>query len=392
MKASLEPKEQQIEDLKEQLKDLEKVFEKQLKATENLEQDVDKRKLKIQEMQNKLTQEKNRTKEYEDEIARFVSLIHKAFTSKDENKYIQELMIIYEQFVSKPRRITYIGKGKDRKKIEKPLPSRTEQILENKKKDPETIEELGRQLQYMEKSINTLKQSTQRNQSKTRMGIKKRREDNDKLIRTLENTRSKKKQLEGELLQKQLEIQKLKLEKQKRQREFDKKLLVIEHDAMHQVKKQASKAAAGVDKSDNLTEQNAAGQVYKKLNKDLGDFYAGEQGAPSKIKGKLYKGTPFIRGNAEDKLKISELENQIEENNQQILLQKLEKRSLQEQIIRLLDERADDLGLTEEQKREQLGKLNMNTYQGGQDMTMQNQTFGGTHNTTNLRQNNDDYD
>lgn len=87
-----------------------------------------------------------RTKDYEDEISRFVSLIHKAFTSKDENKYIQELMIIYEQFVSKPRRITYIGKGKDRKKIEKPLPSRTEQILENKKKDPETIEELGRQL------------------------------------------------------------------------------------------------------------------------------------------------------------------------------------------------------------------------------------------------------
>lgn len=108
------------------------------------------------------------------------------------------------------------------------------------------------------------------------MGIKKRREDNDKLIRTLENTRSKKKQLEGELLQKQLEIQKLKLEKQKRQREFDKKLLVIEHDAMHQVKKQATKAAAGLDKSDNLTEQNASGQVYKKVNKDLGDFYAGE--------------------------------------------------------------------------------------------------------------------
>lgn len=160
MKASLEPKEQQIEDLKEQLKDLEKVFEKQLKATENLEQDVYKRKLKITEMDNKLKQEKMRTKDYEDEISRFVSLIHKAFTSKDENKYIQELMIIYEQFVSKPRRITYIGKGKDRKKIEKPLPSRTEQILENKKKDPETIEELGRQLQYMEKSINTLKQST----------------------------------------------------------------------------------------------------------------------------------------------------------------------------------------------------------------------------------------
>ena len=85
---------------------------------------------------------------------------------------------------------------------------------------------------------------------------------------------------------------------------------------MHQVKKQASKAAAGLDKSDNTTtEMNASGQVYKKINKDLGDFYAGEQGAQSKIKDKLYKGTPFIRGNAEDKLKISELENNIEENN-----------------------------------------------------------------------------
>lgn len=49
MKASLEPKEQQIEDLKEQLKDLEKVFEKQLKATKNLDEDKKKREKKIEE-------------------------------------------------------------------------------------------------------------------------------------------------------------------------------------------------------------------------------------------------------------------------------------------------------------------------------------------------------
>jgi len=36
----------------------------------------------------------------------------------------------------------------------------TDEILENKKKDPEVIEELDRQLQYMEKSIQTLKSST----------------------------------------------------------------------------------------------------------------------------------------------------------------------------------------------------------------------------------------
>jgi len=33
----------------------------------------------------------------------------------------------------------------------------SDEILEKKKKDPETIEELDRQLKYMEKSISTLK-------------------------------------------------------------------------------------------------------------------------------------------------------------------------------------------------------------------------------------------
>ena len=42
-----------------------------------------------------------------------------------------------------------------------------EEILENKKKDPETIEELERQLQYMEKSIETLKFATAKIQRKT---------------------------------------------------------------------------------------------------------------------------------------------------------------------------------------------------------------------------------
>jgi chromosome segregation ATPase len=51
MKASLEPKEQQIENLKEQLLDLEKVFNQQLTALDNLEKDVKKKEDKIKEMQ-----------------------------------------------------------------------------------------------------------------------------------------------------------------------------------------------------------------------------------------------------------------------------------------------------------------------------------------------------
>ena len=51
------------------------------------------------------------------------------------------------------------------------------------------------------------------------------------------------------------------------------------------------------------------------------------------------------------------LQTNLEDNDQQILLLKLEKRSLQEQIIRLLDEKAQDLGMTEDEKNNELAKL-----------------------------------
>jgi hypothetical protein len=61
---------------------------------------------------------------------------------KDEKSYVQGLMRIYDQYVKKY----------------------SDEILEKKKKDPETIEELDRQLKYMEKSIGTLKVNTMKNE------------------------------------------------------------------------------------------------------------------------------------------------------------------------------------------------------------------------------------
>lgn len=51
--------------------------------------------------------------------------------------------------------------------------------------------------------------------------------------------------------------------------------------------------------------------------------------------------TPFMRKkeNVEDKARINELHRQMEENAQQILLQKLEIRQLKDQIIRLMEEK-----------------------------------------------------
>lgn len=67
---------------------------------------------------------------------------------------------------------------------------------------------------------------------------------------------------------------------------------------------------AGLAKKDTTAEPESD-QIYKRVNSgEIGGFYE-----PNKVKGKLYKGTPFIRGNAEDKLKIAELVSQLEENN-----------------------------------------------------------------------------
>lgn len=88
----------------------------------------------------------------------------------------------------------------------------------------------------MEKSIATLKNSTTKNQQKTKMNIAKRRHDNNRLIRDLEGVRKSKNKLEHSLEKKQLTIQKLKLEKQKIQREFDKKLSQIEQETLERVK------------------------------------------------------------------------------------------------------------------------------------------------------------
>ena len=38
---------------------------------------------------------------------------------------------------------------------------------------------------------------------------------------------------------------------------------------------------------------------------------------------------------------------------------KMEKKTLQENLIRILDERANELGLSEEERREQLNQLNI---------------------------------
>lgn len=59
-------------------------------------------------------------------------------------------------------------------------------------------------------------------------------------------------------------------------------------------------------------------------------------------KGKLYKGI-YRRSNQEDKQKIGDLQAQLQDNNQVILMQKLEIRTLKEQVIHMVQDREGEM-------------------------------------------------
>jgi len=141
IKASSEPKEQQIENLKEHLLDLEKMYELQKKATKAKTEDGEKIKANIDELKKLLNREKYATKAEEKKISQFVNKIAEIVQNKEQKSYIDGLMKIYKMYVKEY----------------------SDEILEKKKKDPEMIEELNRQLIYMEKSINSLKLADSKN-------------------------------------------------------------------------------------------------------------------------------------------------------------------------------------------------------------------------------------
>ena len=208
---------------------------------------------KIESLDKSLKKEKARTREKERVIDEFVNAVHKAYKNKNDDKSVEDLMSIYKVYVK----------------------DYTSEILDAKKKDPETIEELDRQLHYMNKAIEVLKASTAKIQKKTKANIITNRSENLKLINSLDQVRRHKLQLEQKKRELDLRIGELKLEKTQRTQAFENKL--------HEIHKKVN------------AQEDAASDEEK------------DKPVSTKAKGFLYKGTPFLRGNAEDKQKIQTL-------------------------------------------------------------------------------------
>ena len=253
MKLSLEPKEQQIENLKDSLLVLEKVFDKQRLAKEVLEKDVDKRKDEdIPALEKAVQKEKERTKGHEQTISKFVKHVHSAYESRSEDVYIEELMKIYRTYVKK----------------------HINEIVEKRNQDPDIIEEMKSQLQYMNKAYVTLQSTTTKNQAKTKVNIQKRRLENNELINDLDNVRISKRYLEERMRNNQLNIQMLRLEKQKMQREFDKKLNAIENETIKKVREAGFATAS--DNDDSQLGDGMKNNFYKQKKSTDGAFFSAE--------------------------------------------------------------------------------------------------------------------
>ena len=319
MRASLEPKEQQIESLKEQILNLEKVFEQQMKAMSDAKKEEEKNEFKINQLKKELNAQKNITKEKEKTIFKIITDIHNYVQSKDEKSYAAGLMQLNQDYV-KPR---------------------ASDLLEKKKKDPETIEELDRQLRYMERSITQLKVNTIKNENRTRQHIKKKTMENTGLINELNKLKIERKTLKDE-------------NKKLREENTDLK------DKQNMTKKQ----------DDMIHKQHS---VQSMTGKTVDDSIPSLINRPHSVKkqgkGRLYKGTPYQyrKTNLEDKAKIAEISAQLEDAQQMVMIQKLEIRSLKEKFISLVNDRNRLLAQIENGSQHEMDRTN-------QPMTPNNDT------------------
>jgi hypothetical protein len=135
-----------------------------------------------------------------------VNEIHRIVQSKDEKQYVNGLMKIYESYV------------KEHKEV----------IMDTKNKDPETIEELERQLKYMEKCQGTLKTNTTKKEFKAKVQKKRKTSENRNLIFDLNIERARKQQCEShmnklsrEIQEEKLKIKRLELEEDKNNVRFE---------------------------------------------------------------------------------------------------------------------------------------------------------------------------
>ena len=148
-----------------------------MRLNKGFEGEVGEKVKKIENLNRHVKREKARTKDQERVINAFTQEIHRLVQTKNERIYKEGLLKIFEKFV-KPYQ---------------------EEILARKKKDPETIEEMDRQLRFLEKCKGQMKLNAQRSDFAFKHVKKEEMLDNVELMKELKKMREKKRKYEIEL-------------------------------------------------------------------------------------------------------------------------------------------------------------------------------------------------
>lgn len=99
MKASLEPKDKKIDDLKEQLFNLEEVFETLLHTMNERAEKLSKFRSKIKSVTNDLVEQRKITEEKRAITLKFAQDVYKIVSTKDDKAYVTGIMKLNQDYV-----------------------------------------------------------------------------------------------------------------------------------------------------------------------------------------------------------------------------------------------------------------------------------------------------
>ena len=247
-----------------------------MKKAEELKKTKRRHKEKITELRENYKQQAALTKQKESNYAQITNDIFKAVTYKEPKAWVNELKLLYQ----------YVNP----------------EVIKALQKDPQSLEEMDRQLQYMQRSIVTMKDSSNKVSKLRRSDMHRRTVENSELISELTKHREEKREYE-------IQIKNL----------------------IYQIK--------GLTQAINLRDKNLrdAGRISKQASTtslppavaQSGD----RKGSQFVYTGRLYKGPAFeSKMSFQDKQRIMEMTAEVEEKNQQIYYQKLEIQQLRDAI------------------------------------------------------------
>lgn len=150
-------------------------------------QELTKLRSKVKSKHKDLALQRKETQMKKAIILKFAQDVHKIVSTKDDKAYIMGIMKLNQDYVM----------------------SQSAYTSSDKKRDPEVIEELNRQLRYMERSIAQHKCNAVKNEKRVKTDVKKKTKENTSLIMDLNAIKFEDKKQIIALKKKQLELNRL---------------------------------------------------------------------------------------------------------------------------------------------------------------------------------------